>query len=87
VTALADKAVLTIEEAASLLRIGRSAAYAAARSGEIPTIRVGRSLRVPCHRLEAMLGKTPDPIDSDARAGYPGDAESLGEDAPQPRAA
>ena len=49
-------AVLTIEEAAKVLRIGRSAAYEAARRGDIPTIRVGRLLRVPRHRLEAMLG-------------------------------
>ncbi len=55
--ALADMpAVLTIEEAAAALRIGRSAAYAAARSGDLPVIRVGRTLRVPRHRLQAMLG-------------------------------
>lgn len=47
--------LLTVEEAATVLRIGRSAAYAAARRGELPTIRVGRILRVPRHRLEAML--------------------------------
>ncbi len=46
----------TISEAARALRIGRSAAYAAARSGELPVIRVGRSLRVPRHRLEQLLG-------------------------------
>jgi excisionase family DNA binding protein len=57
VSALADMpAVLTVEEAAKLLRIGRSAAYEAARRGDIPVIRVGRLLRVPRHRLEALLG-------------------------------
>jgi len=58
-TALADmpqRHVLTIEEAAKVLRIGRSAAYSGARRGDIPTIRVGRCLRVPRHRLEEMLG-------------------------------
>ena len=56
-TTLADlPAVLTVEEAAKLLRIGRSAAYDAARRGDIPVIRVGRLLRVPRHRLEALLG-------------------------------
>jgi excisionase family DNA binding protein len=49
-------AVLTVEEAGRVLRIGRSAAYQAARSGELPTIRIGRCLRVPLHRLEQMLG-------------------------------
>lgn len=49
-------AVLTVEEAAEVLRIGRSAAYAAVRAGEIPSIKVGRSIRVPRHLLEVMLG-------------------------------
>lgn len=52
--------VYTVEEAARLLRIGRSAAYAAARSGQLPTIRIGHSLRVPRHRLEQLLGLTAD---------------------------
>ena len=47
---------LTVEEAAKVLRIGRSSAYEAARRGELPTIRLGRMIRVPRHRLEAMLG-------------------------------
>lgn len=48
--------VLTVEEAARVLRIGRSAAYAAVKSGDLPVIRVGRTVRVPRHLLEAMLG-------------------------------
>lgn len=50
-------AVLTVEEAAELLRIGRSAAYAAVKAGDIPSIRVGRQIRVPRHMLEALLGE------------------------------
>lgn len=53
---MAEPHVLTVEEAAKVLRIGRTAAYDAARRGELPVIRVGRSLRVPRHRLEQMLG-------------------------------
>lgn len=49
-------AVLTIEEAAKFLRIGRTAAYSAARSGDLPgVIRVGRSLRVSRVALERLL--------------------------------
>ena len=48
--------VLTVEEAAAALRIGRSAAYEAVRSGELPAVRIGRSIRVPRHRLEVLLG-------------------------------
>jgi excisionase family DNA binding protein len=48
--------VLTVEEAAQVLRIGRTAAYEAVRRGEVPSIRVGRRLLVPRHRLEALVG-------------------------------
>jgi excisionase family DNA binding protein len=48
--------VATIEEAAGVLRIGRTAAYDAARRGDLPVIRIGRTLRVPRHALERMLG-------------------------------
>lgn len=47
--------VLTIEEAAKVLRISRGSAYEAARTGELPTIRIGRRLLVPRARLRAML--------------------------------
>ena len=54
---------LTIEEAARVLRIGRTAAYALARvwreSGGregLPVVPVGRLLRVPRAALEAMAG-------------------------------
>jgi excisionase family DNA binding protein len=47
---------ITISEAARRLGIGRSLAYAAAASGEIPTIRIGtKALRVPVRALERML--------------------------------
>jgi excisionase family DNA binding protein len=71
VSALADMpAVLTVEEAAAHLRIGRSAAYAAARSGDLPVIRIGRVLRVPRQRLAELLGETtPDAL---SPAGEPG---------------
>ena len=48
--------VLTIPEAGrQYFRIGRSAAYEAARRGEIPTIRIGRKLLVPVAAIERML--------------------------------
>jgi excisionase family DNA binding protein len=50
-----EHVVLTVEETARMLRIGRSAAYAAVHAGEIPAIRVGRKLRVPRRALEEML--------------------------------
>lgn len=53
--------VLTIEEAASVLRISRSAAYAAASRGDLPVLRIGRALRVPTAQLVSMLS---DPLAS-----------------------
>jgi hypothetical protein len=37
--------------------LSRNGSYAAAERGEIPTIRIGRLLRVPVRQLEAMLNQ------------------------------
>jgi excisionase family DNA binding protein len=42
--------------AAGLLRIGRTLAYRQVESGDLPSIRVGRALRVPVAPLLALLG-------------------------------
>jgi excisionase family DNA binding protein len=47
---------LSVPQAGQLLRLGRSQAYEAAARGEIPTLRFGRSLRVPKAKLRRMLG-------------------------------
>lgn len=72
--------VLTVEEAAELLRIGRGAAYEAARRGQLPTIRIGRSLRVPRHALEGMLGLGNDSRPADRPAAVTTHAEAGGGD-------
>jgi excisionase family DNA binding protein len=48
---------ITVEEAAKKLGISRTLAYAAARRGEIPTIRIGKLLRVPLPALDRLLGR------------------------------
>jgi excisionase family DNA binding protein len=55
--------VLTVDEAARILRIGRNSAYALARrwlatGGEegLPAVRLGRCLRIPRPALEQLLG-------------------------------
>lgn len=53
-----EPAVLTIEEAAKLLRISRRSAYEAARNGDVPTVRIGRRLLVPRDRLRRLLDGT-----------------------------
>jgi excisionase family DNA binding protein len=52
----APKLILTIDEAAGVLRISRQSAYEAARRGEIPTIRLGRRILVPRRSLEKLIG-------------------------------
>jgi excisionase family DNA binding protein len=46
---------LTVPEAAKVLGIGRTAAYEAAHTGEIPTIRVGKRILVPVAALNRLL--------------------------------
>ncbi len=47
---------LTVEETASLLGLGRTATYEAARRGQIPSRRLGRRVVVPVPALLAWLG-------------------------------
>ncbi|HEY9565532.1 MAG TPA: helix-turn-helix domain-containing protein [Nocardioides sp.] len=60
--------VLTIDEAAAILRISRNSAYAAARrwrttggSSGLPCIEIGRILRVPRADLDRLLGRADGP--------------------------
>jgi excisionase family DNA binding protein len=45
----------TIEEAGEILKLNRWTAYYSAKKGRIPTIRIGRRLRVPRFALERLL--------------------------------
>ncbi len=51
-----EKLTYTVTEVAKLLGIGRSAAYEAARTGQIPTVRIGKRILVPAAGLQRMLG-------------------------------
>lgn len=64
--------VLTIEEAATVLRISRGAAYALARRWRetggregIPCLQLGRTLRVPRDALHEMLAHPAPAVVSD----------------------
>jgi excisionase family DNA binding protein len=47
---------ISVEHAARLLGLSRSAAYRAAANGQLPTISFGRRLLVPTSRLLERLG-------------------------------
>ncbi len=51
----AKRDTLTVDEAAARLGIGRSAAYAAVKRGEIPALRIGHRLLIPRAALDRML--------------------------------
>ena len=54
------KEVLTVEEAAAELRIGRGTAYEAIRRGELPAIRLCGRLIIPRVAFEKMLAAAGD---------------------------
>ena len=57
---LPNEPTMSVPKGGRLLGLGRDASYAAAHRGDLPTIKLGRKLRVPTARLAAMLGLTWD---------------------------
>lgn len=49
------KLLLRIEEVAEMLGIGRSKIYELLRSGELPSVRIGRSVRISVDDLRAWV--------------------------------
>ena len=47
--------LLKAEEVAKLLRVGRSKVFAMLAAGELPVVRLGRSVRVPRAALEGWI--------------------------------
>ena len=52
-----SRILLRVGEAAERLSVSRSKAYQLVQSGEIPSIRLGRSLRVPVEALAEVIEK------------------------------
>lgn len=52
-----NRQTLTVTEAAKRLGVGRASAYEAARTGQIPTVRIGKRILVPVAALERMLAE------------------------------
>ena len=54
---MTDKLLLTVEEAADQLGIGRTLAYALVKDGEIESVRIGRLRRIPSAALGRYLDR------------------------------
>lgn len=52
---LQQSAVYSVAELSAILRIGRNKAYTLVRSGEIHSIRIGRTIRIPYSAIEQYL--------------------------------
>jgi len=57
-----ERPTVSVEEAAGWFGLGRSAAYEAARRGELPSLRFGRSVRVPVAAARRLLGIDPERV-------------------------
>jgi excisionase family DNA binding protein len=56
---------MTVPEAgAQYFGLSRAGSYAAAKNGDIPTIKIGRLLRVPVRAMEAMLDRASKEIEA-----------------------
>ena len=53
-----ERRTYSVVKAGRILGISRAAAYQYARSGQLPTIRLGKRLLVPITALEKMLATT-----------------------------
>jgi excisionase family DNA binding protein len=58
--ALAAKATVSVLHAGQILGLSKSAIYAAAHNGDLPTIRLGKRFFVPTEKLAEMLGMKPE---------------------------
>lgn len=56
VEGLRVRPTVSVEEGGAVLGLGRAASYAAAKRGDLPTIRIGRRLVVPSVALLRLLG-------------------------------
>jgi excisionase family DNA binding protein len=50
-----QRQTLTVEETAKVLGLGRNTAYALVRSGEIPSLRLGKRILIPAIAIQRKL--------------------------------
>lgn len=52
--------LLTISEVANVLRVSKMTIYRLVHDGQLPSMRIGKSLRVPVSALDAYLSQAAD---------------------------
>ena len=62
-----EDTVLTVDEVRRLLKLSRGLTYEAIRTGQIPSIRVGRRILIPRLALQKFLSGMPCPNDCGIR--------------------
>ena len=60
-----ERLLLRIPEAAERLSVGRSTVYELVQRGELPTIHIGRSVRIPAEALRTWVERRAAEIDRD----------------------
>src|SRR5919112_164370 len=60
----AESLLLTPEEAATLLRVGRTTVYALMKAGDLRPVHIGRSCRISHAELERFVGRLDAPSPS-----------------------
>jgi excisionase family DNA binding protein len=63
-----EKSLLRVEEAADRLSLGRSKTYALIQEGQLPSIRIGRSVRVPVVELDRWIRERTRAVDPEPTA-------------------
>lgn len=53
----AEKVLLTVEEAAARLNLGRTSVFGLIKRGEIASVQIGRSRRIPARVLELYANR------------------------------
>jgi excisionase family DNA binding protein len=69
----AERPFLTVKELAELLRVSKRTAYALVRNGEVPSLRVGGSIRIPRAELDDQLGRRSAATSEMREAGFNGE--------------
>ncbi|MGB8020206.1 MAG: helix-turn-helix domain-containing protein [Candidatus Nanopelagicales bacterium] len=55
---LSEVRLLTVAEVAVILRLSKMTVYRMVKSGNLPALKVGRSVRVPAHVVDEYLARS-----------------------------